>query len=224
MEKVSKMNRWCDRQWIIFGLWITVIMTAVILVFWNDWSTELKILAAIAALVPIHVVEEWVFPGGFHYQYNYFNKSDQLDRYPMCRKSDMFTNLIATFGYVALTIWCAVRGEVPTGIIMGTIGFCLLEVILHTMFGIQMYNRFKSKGKTTIYGPGSITAYFCFGVYGVILGWCMAGRTITGADWWMCAGVILFIGLCCVIGPESIIKKKDNEYFFKSAGYFERFL
>ena len=23
---------------------------------------------------------------------------------------------------------------------------------------------------------------------------------------------------------ESIIKKKDNEYFFKSAGYFERFL
>ena len=25
------MNRWCDRQWIIFGLWITVIMTAAIL-------------------------------------------------------------------------------------------------------------------------------------------------------------------------------------------------
>ena len=39
-----------------------------------------------------------------------------------------------------------------------------------------------------------------------------------------CALFILFIGLCCVIGPESIIKKKDNEYFFKSAGYFERFL
>ena len=80
-------------------------MTAVILWKWNEWNAELIITAAIAALIPIHVVEEWVFPGGFHYQYNYCMGSDQLDRYPMCRKSDMFTNLIATFMYIDFTVY-----------------------------------------------------------------------------------------------------------------------
>ena len=27
-----------------------------------------------------------------------------------------------------------------------------------------------------------------------------------------------------VLGPETIIKKRDNDYGFPSAGYFERFL
>ena len=53
MTKDSLMNRWCHRAWIYFGVSITFCMTAVILYFWNDWSTELIIPAAVAALVPI---------------------------------------------------------------------------------------------------------------------------------------------------------------------------
>ena len=91
-------------------------------------------------------------------------KSDQLDRYPMCCKSDMYTNLIATFMYVGFTIYCAVVGYVPLGLVVGTIGFCLLEIFLHTLFGTVMYIHFRAAGKQTNYGPGSITAYFGFGV------------------------------------------------------------
>ena len=93
-----------------------------------------------------------------------------FDPYPMCRLSDMYTNLIATFMYAGFTLYSVMEGEMPTGIIVGTIGFCALEVIIHTMFGIQMYQRFHDKGKQTI------------------------------------------------------IKKRDNDYAFPSAGYFERFL
>ena len=64
--------------------------------------------------------------------------SDQPDRYPMCRKSDMITNSEATFGYMIFTLICVLRGgEVCTGLIMGTIGFCILELILHTFFGTK---------------------------------------------------------------------------------------
>ena len=66
-------------------------------------------------------------------------------------------------------LYSVMEGEVPLGITIGTIGFCALEVVIHTMFGIQMYQRFHAKGKQTIYGPGSITAYFGFGVFGIIL-------------------------------------------------------
>ena len=226
MTNKSLMDRWCTRAWIDFGLCITFIMTAFILIYWNVWSTELKIIAAVAALIPIHVVEEWVFPGGFHYQYNYCMRSDQLDRYPMCRKSDMYTNLIATFMYIGFTIYSLCNGgEVPAGIVVGTIGFCCLEVIIHTLFGVVMYRRFRGAGKRTIYGPGSLTAYLCFGVGGVILCYNVVWSALTATDWIVAACVAFGgIGVLCVLLPESIIKKRDNEYAFPSAGYFERFL
>lgn len=219
------MNRWCRRAWIDFSLCITAAMTVIILYYWQEWSPELIIIAAVSALIPIHVVEEWMFPGGFHYQYNAFMGSNQLDRYPMCRLSDMFTNLIATLMYAGFTLFCVINGNVPTGLIIGTIGFCVLEVIIHTIFGIQMYQRFHGKGKHTIYGPGSITAYLGFGVFGVILCYHMIGRSITATDWIVGALVVLVgIGIICVLGPETIIKKRDNDYAFHSAGYFERFM
>lgn len=220
------MNWWCDRAWILFGCWISVLMTSLILLFWKDWSTELKAIAAVAALVPIHVVEEWVFPGGFHFQYNTFlYHSDQPDRYPMCRKSDMVTNLEATFGYMIFTLLSVLRGgEVRTGLIMGTIAFCALELIIHTFFGTKAYFRFRGQGKQTIYGPGSITAYFGFGVLGVILCRCMPGRTVGTTDWLICMLVLLFIGVCCILIPENLLKKKDNQYFFKTNGYYDRYL
>ena len=219
------MNWWCDRAWIIFGCWITAVMTVLIMVFWQSWSAELKVIAAIAALIPIHVVEEWVFPGGFHFQYNTFlYKSEQPDRYPMCRKSDMITNLEATLLYIILTCICIINGEVNTGMIMGTIVFCALEVFLHTLFGSLAYFRYKSKGKTTIYGPGSLTAYLGFGVLGVILLYSMQGRTITSGDWIVCFVILAIIAFGCILIPETLIKKKDSPYFFKTNGYYDRFL
>ena len=219
------LNWWCNRAWILFGCQITALMAALILIFWNSWKTELKVIAAISALIPIHVVEEWVFPGGFHFQYNTFMyKSDQPDRYPMCRKSDMITNLEATFGYMIFTLLCVLHnGEVRTGLIMGTIGFCILELVLHTFFGTKAYLRYRSEGKQTIYGPGSITAYLGFGVFGAILCWCMQGRTIDTLDWIICILVVLFIVLGCVLLPENLLKKRDNPYFFQTKGYYDRY-
>ena len=66
-EKINILDWWCERTWIKFGCLITAFMTVLIMLFWKILSTELKIMGAIAALIPIHVIEEWVFPGGFNY-------------------------------------------------------------------------------------------------------------------------------------------------------------
>lgn len=65
---------------------------------WKTWST-LNILCTLAIIVLIlHVLEEWVFPGGLHYSYNIAHGSNLLSRYPMNRLTDMITN----FGAVVL--------------------------------------------------------------------------------------------------------------------------
>lgn len=224
-HKQNKLDWWSDRAWIKFGCLITAVITILILVNWGTWSPELKIVFAIAALIPVHVIEEWVFPGGFHYQYNLtLYRSKYPDRYPMCRVSDMITNLAATFFYIILGIISLQNEAVSTGLILGTIGFCALEVTLHTVFGIKMYFRFKDKGKTTIYGPGSITAYLGFGVFGAILFYALAGRVITGGDIAVCLGILAFIAVVCILIPENLLKNHNNKYGFRSNGYFDRFL
>lgn len=223
MKKIG-LNWWCDRAWIKFLCIIASLMTGLILMNWNTWSTELKIIAAIAVLIPLHVLEEWVFPGGFHYQYNSFFGSALPERYPMCRLTDMITNLAGTILYIILTVLCIIRDEVSTGMILGTIIFCCLELIVHTVFGIFMYVKLKAKGKTTIYGPGSITAYWGFTVFGVILLYCMKGRTILSYDWIEAGIILLIIAVGCILLPENLLKKKDTQYYFENNGYYDRFL
>ena len=153
-KKQDFWSWWCYRSWIMFSLCITGLATMAILIWWNEWSTPVKVLAAIGALIPIHVVEEWVFPGGFFYQYNTFAfRSDIPYSYPQNRLSDTITNLLATFLYVILALWYVLTdSEVPASVILMSIGFCILEVVIHSYFGIAAWLRFRKVGKTTIYG------------------------------------------------------------------------
>ena len=225
MKEKKRLDWWSHRAWIKFSCGITTVVMLMILINWQNWSTELKYIASIAALIPIHVVEEWVFPGGFHYQYNVgLFRSEYPNCYPMCRLSDMFTNLIGTLFFFILTITFAIYGVVPNGVVMGSIIFCGMEMFVHTVIGIIMYLKFKNKGKSTIYGPGSITTYFGFVPLGVIGWYSIQGKGMTGTDWLMCVGILLFILLGCILIPENVIKKKDSPYEFETAGYYERFL
>lgn len=145
--------------------------------------------------------------------------------YPMCRLSDMWTNLVTTFLYIGLAIYCECNGgEVPVGMLLGTLIFCCLELCMHTVFGTIMYFRFKDKGKKTIYGPGSITAYFGFLPLGVISVFGIYGAEVTGLDWGIAAGILAFILFIAILIPETIIKRKDSPYSFKDEGYYARFL
>ncbi|MGM0168532.1 hypothetical protein IGI39_004287 [Enterococcus sp. AZ135] len=223
--KKTGLDWWSNRAWILFGCCITAFMTLMILINWNTWPSEVKAMAGMSALIPIHVVEEWVFPGGFHFQYNTFlYKSDQPDRYPMCRASDMITVLSTTFMYMTITAMSVSNnGKVYIGALIGSVAFCLLEVGFHTYCGIRAYFKYKKKGKTTIYGPGSITAYLGFGSLGTIMMYNLQGKTIGTSDWLGCAAVLGLIACFCLL-PEIIFKKKDSPYYFASNGYYDQFL
>lgn len=222
--KEDRFNNWCKTAWLKCGLMISAIMIVLILWNWNDWSTALKCVAAIAALVPIHATEEWIFPGGFAYQYNLFlNKSHCPNVYPMNRASDMITVLGTTIMYALLVLYFAVTGKyVPNGVLLGAAGFSALEVSVHTYFGICAYRRFKSKGKTTIYGTGSMSAYTGFLPLGCIMAWQIAAQGLSTADIIWCVAVLGIISILVFV-PEAKFKDTNSPYAYPNSGYYEKF-
>lgn len=210
--------RWVYNDWLYLLCVLGIITLVISIMNWSSWDIPEKILALNALVLPFHVLEEWRLPGGFHYQYNLlFNKSRQPDRYPLSMKSDMLINLLAEILFMTLLIMGARKGFALAMLI-----FDSLEAIVHTILGTLAYKKYKSKGKKTIYGVGSVTAYLGQGgtaIYAAL--WC-AKNTFNISDYIVCA-VIIFILILIVFGIEKALKKYNNEYVYPSKGYFEKF-
>ncbi len=211
-------------MWIHFDVAVATAVMLAVLIHWKAWDTSLKSIFAIGAMLSFHVVEEWVFPGGFHYQYNTMWKSDIPDRYPMCRLSDMITNLFATFCFVVMGIICLAAKKVYSSFVIAGVGLAVLETIIHTFLGVKMYLRFKNRGKSTIYGPGSITTYYGFIPLGVIQMFCLSEVPLSCSDWVYGVLITVLMLIIGIILPENLLKKRENAYGFQSNGYFDRFL
>lgn len=223
MKKMN-FNQWCMTAWLKFSLLITALMLVLMLICWNSWSISLKCIAAITALVPVHATEEWFFPGGFAYQYNLFlNNSDYPDCFPMNRASDMFTVLGTTIMYAAITLFCMITGKsMPSGVLLGATIFSALEVSVHTYFGIRAYLKFRQKGKSTIYGPGSMTAYTGFLVLGCIMLRQILSQGVSSTDVIFCILILGITSFLCFV-PEKIFKNTNSPYRYPSNGYYDKF-
>lgn len=213
------MKNWCSKYWLYAIYTLGVIMAIVSVMHWADWSIPERIAALNSIILPLHVIEEWRKPAGFHYQYNLLMGSDIPDRYPMNMQTDMITNLGGELFFILMLIL-----KMPAPCVLALLVFDLLEAIVHTVCGVMMYSRFKSKGKRTIYGPGSFTAYAGHLPCAVtLLVWC-SGVTFRPMDY---AGMVIVLAIMLIgliVIPESLLKKRENPYAFPSAGYFEKFL
>lgn len=104
------------------SVWLYVMATIGIVLAIRIWKNRrvwdrINILCALAIIVLIlHVIEEWVLPGGLHYSYNIAHGSTLLSRYPMNRLTDMITNFGAVvLGCVVLKVWASAnRRESPS--------------------------------------------------------------------------------------------------------------
>lgn len=194
------------------------------LVVWknrNDWSM-LNILCALAILVLIlHVIEEWVFPGGLHYSYNIAHNSTLLSKYPMNRLTDMITN----FGGVIVGCVVLKIGGFRTPAALAVMLFSAFEVIIHVTIGIQDMEIFRTYGMNTLYSPGLITSLFGFLPVCVGLAVCLFKKeTRPNLRQWITAIVSTVILAFLLINlPEALLGNKENPYEFTNRGYYERF-
>lgn len=212
--------------WLSIWLYVmaaTAIMLGVLI--WNNRNTwsKLNILCVLAIIVLVlHVLEEWVLPGGLHYSYNISHGSTILSCYPMNRLTDMITN----FGGVVLGCFVLkFRGfKKPAGIAIML--FSLFEVFIHISIGIQDMQVFSEYGMNTLYSPGLVTSLF--GFLPVAIGIAVELFRKKGDRpkliQWVIAVVAIF-GLCFLLInlPENLLGSEDSPYVFTDRGYYERY-
>lgn len=87
---------------------------------------------------------------------NLGQKSNAPLVYSQNRLTNMWTNLDTEILFIIMTFFAV---KIPAICFTVVILFGIGEIIHHTKDGINMYNRYKDKGKKTIYGPNMINTY-----------------------------------------------------------------
>ncbi len=212
--------------WLSVWLYVMAAMGMILGVrIWKNrkkWD-KINILCALAIIVLIlHVIEEWVLPGGLHYSYNIAHGSTLLSRYPMNRLTDMITNFGAVvLGCIVLKVW-GFRKSSAIAVML----FCGFELVIHISIGIQDMTIFAAYGMNTLYSPGLITSLFGFLPVGVGLAVCLfrtKAERPKFAHWVMAIAATALLCFLLINLPEDLLGREDSPYAFTDRGYYERF-
>lgn len=182
-----------------------------------------NILCTIAIIVLVlHVLEEWVLPGGLHYSYNIDHGSSLLSCYPMNRLTDMITNFGGVvLGCIVLKFWGFGK---PAGVAIML--FSAFEVVIHIAIGITSMNTFGDYGMNTLYSPGLVTSLFGFLpiVIGLAKELFFSGKPRPTLRQWVMAVVAMF-GFCFLLInlSEMLLGREDSPYAFTHRGYYEQY-
>ena len=230
MSAVSKLDKWCDIDWILFLCATGVVTSVLSAVFWEQMPLGAQGAALVAIIMPFHVLEEWKFPGGLHYFYNVVlgpkdSEKRALDRYPMSRLTDMITNIGLQWIPLLYLILCFFT-EKSNAIALCMRILSFVEVLAHTGAGVLTYVWLKKAGKKTIYHPGLATSWMLFLPAGVYLMTHL--HHVALHDWWWCAVFFIAMLLVCIPLTETplkkwVVKQDQGCFAFADAKYYTKY-
>lgn len=215
------INAWLS-VWLYVMAGIAAVLAVKIYQNRKKWD-KINILCTLAVIVLVlHVLEEWVFPGGLHYSYNIDHGSDILSCYPMNRLTDMITNFGGVLlGCVVLKFW-GFRRSAGIAVML----FSAFEVVIHVVIGVTSMKTFGEYGMNTLYSPGLVTSLFGFlpVVVGLARELFFSGAKRPTLKQWLTAIVVMF-GFCFLLInlPEMLLSDKNSPYAFTNRGYYEQF-
>lgn len=218
MEKI--INAWLA-IWLYVMIGIGIILVLKVWKHRKTWDTINQLCTLAVIVLILHVIEEWVFPGGLHYSYNFSHGSSDLARYPMNRLTDMITNFGGVLlGCIVLKFWGFKK---PAGV--AVMLFSAFEVVIHIIIGINSLNTFGAYGMQILYSPGLVTSLFGFLPIsiGLAIHLFKKGNRASIKQWIM--AIVAMFGFCFLLInlPEMILGSKDSPYTFTNRGYYEKF-
>ncbi len=209
------------------SIWLYVMVGIGIFLAIKIWKNrkvwdKTNILCTLAVIVLVlHVLEEWVFPGGLHYSYNISHGSTDLARYPMNRLTDMITNFGGVIlGCVVLKFWGFRK---PAGI--AVMLFSAFEVVIHIVIGVNSLNTFGKYGMQILYSPGLLTSLFGFLPITIGLAMYLFKKENRASIKQCVMAVVAMFGFCFLLInlPEMVLGSENSPYAFTDRGYYEQF-
>lgn len=215
------INAWLS-VWLYVMAAIAIVLGIQIYKNRKTWD-KINILCTLAVIVLVlHVLEEWVLPGGLHYSYNIDHGSNLLSRYPMNRLTDMITNFGGVIlGCIVLKFW-GFRKPAEVAIML----FSAFEVVIHIVIDITSLKTFGGYGMNTLYSPGLVTSLFGFLPIVISLAreLFFSSKKRPTIKQWIMAVVVMF-GFCFLLInlPEMVLGDENSPYAFTDRGYYEQY-
>ena len=210
--------------WLSIWLYVMAAIGIVLgVLIWKNrktWSA-LNILCTLAIIVLIlHVIEEWVLPGGLHYSYNINHGSEYLSRYPMNRLTDMITN----FGGALIWFILVQTDKYERKMSFAVMLFGYAEVAIHVLGASSSRTLLLESGVySPFYGPGMLTALVCWLPLAVVYTAYFVKTRVKLRD--VIGGVILVVlSILLITMPESLLKNENTPYVFDNAGWYEQYI
>ncbi len=222
---MEALKKWCNRTWLYAAYLLGLFMAGVLIWNWGTWEMSQKLICILAILIPAHIFEEDSMPGGFYFMNNLSNGSDNPMVYPQNEFTNMLTNLGAEIIVIVVTFLVSVLGwRIEVSAVTLALVFGIAESFIHTRSGFQMFKRYRDKGKKTIYGPGTFTAWF------MLIPLSMASfRWLTAnpvAVWPIIGGIVIMLAIAVglIFAPFAVSSRVKSERFaFDEKGYFENY-
>lgn len=220
-KEETLLSKWCDRIWLQILYIIGVAMCVVLFIYWNEWEIPQRVMGLLTVFIPLHVFEENTFPGGFYFMNNLGQHSDEPTVYPQNRLTNMITNLGAEIYFIVLLSFTR---DLATIAVLTVVFFGIAETFVHTKEGLAMYDRYKNKGKRTIYAPGSVTAstiLFGLSVYGI--DW-LIKNGLTIGQFFAGVGFVAVVIVGLILIPFAFSRKiKSKTFAFTDLGYWAKY-
>ncbi len=186
----------------------------------KEWDAARKLGALTVIVLVLHVMEEWVIPGGFHYFYNISSEAVLRDRYPMNALTDMITNFGGALLWFALVQTDKYGRKMSFAVML----FSFAEVAIHLLGAESSRSLLLESGIVSpFYTPGLLTALLCWLPLGITYVTYFIRTRIKLSD--VIGGVIILavLSVLLIVMPEGLLKSEDTPYVFDDAGWYEQF-
>lgn len=205
--------------WLWCMLVMGIVLTVQLVVHRKDWGALRKLGALNVIVLALHVLEEWVVPGGFHYFYNISSDPSLRNCYPMNELTDMITN----FGGAVLWFVLVETDRYGRKMSCAVMAFSFAEVVIHLLGAESSMEYLLDRGVYGgFYGPGLVTALLCWLPLGVAY---VVYFVRTGIGWKDVVGgaaIMACLSFLLIAFPESVLKSPDTPYAFDNAGWYEQ--
>ena len=216
------MGYWFVEKGWLYGMAVMGIVSGVqLMVHGKDWDFLRKAGAFTVIVLVLHVMEEWVIPGGFHYFYNIASAPGLRDRYPMNQLTDMITNLGGALMWFALVQTNRYGRRMTFAVMI----FGYAELAIHVMgASLSRTLLLESGAYSPFYGPGLLTSVLCWLPLSMacttyFVRTKVKGREVLGSVALLAALSVLLIAL-----PERLLKSEDTPFVYADAGWYEQYI